>query len=169
MDIQDVNIILSDRSKETMKLFVAEANESIIHDLLELGNSGKDKSWRAMWLLEKVLEKNRQLLTNDIYEKITHYFLDQHDNSQLRHLLKILLMYKNKEYDGAIVDRCFNMITSIQYDAAVRVHAMQLIFNMSLIYPEFGQELKPLLEDIVEMSEKPALLSRGRKLLKKLA
>lgn len=168
MDIQDVNIILSDRSKKTLERFVVQADETIVDDLLTLGQSKIDKCWRSMWLLEKVVERHPEFLNDTFYQKISNYFLIQEDSSQLRHLLKILLMYKGKTYEGEIVDRCFTMITSIHYDAAVRVHAMQLVFNMSLIYPEFGQELKPLLEDIVEMSDKPALLSRGRRLLKKL-
>lgn len=167
MEVQDVNIILSDRSKKTMKQFAVKATSQTVYDLLELGNSGKDKSWRAMWLLEKVLETQPDLRTPSLFEKLSDYFEIQNDSSQLRHLLKMLLMY-DQEYDGKTVDKSFRIITSVKYDAAVRVHAMQLIYNMSKIYPEFGQELRPLLDEIVMLETKASLLSRAKKILKKM-
>lgn len=95
-------------------------------------------------------------------------FLKANDGSKLRHLLKIMLLDFKADMNGNTVDKCFEIITNPQVDAAVRVHSVQLMYELSIVFPELRSELEIVLQPILENESKPSILVRSRKILKKI-
>jgi hypothetical protein len=64
---------------------------------------------------------------------------------------------------------CIAVFTNSAEPIAIRVHAMQTLFNIAGKEPDFAGELTELIEHELEFHGSAGLVSRGRKLLKKLA
>jgi hypothetical protein len=96
--------------------------------------------------------------------------LKTEDNSgKKRHFLKLLSMNEIPEqHFGFLVDYCLDTLGSGKEPPAVRVHAMQVLFNISEKEPEFKPELMVIIEHEMEFHSTPGILSRGNKLVKKL-
>ena len=63
---------------------------------------------------------------------------------------------------------CFEVFTNSTEPVAVRVHAMQILFNIAQKEPDFTGELINLIENEIELHGSAGIASRGRKLLLKL-
>ena len=83
-------------------------------------------------------------------------------------MLRLLCRYDIPEDDqGLLVDLCFSYMVSELYPVAVKVHAMQIIYNHTLIYPELKDELITVIEDQVE-NNTVGFKSRGRRIIRQL-
>ncbi|MFV0589983.1 MAG: hypothetical protein ACK5M7_01245 [Draconibacterium sp.] len=125
-------------------------------------------SWRALYLADKLHDVYPKQISAYIPEMIEQLKTEQHHGKK-RHFLK--LISKNRvpaNSFGFLLDYCLNTFTSSKEPVANRVHAMQILYNIS----ETEAELKPELLDIIlhemEFHPTPGILSRGKKLSKKL-
>jgi len=66
-----------------------------------------------------------------------------------------------------VVDRCFELLSPAE-PIAVRVNAMQVLFNISQREPDFKQELTAVLEGLLEEGGSAGFINRTEKLLRKL-
>jgi hypothetical protein len=86
----------------------------------------------------------------------------------LRSLLRMLCRYDiPEEAQGLLIDLCFGYLCSELYPVAVKAHAMQIIYNHVLLYPELKDELVAVLEDQME-NNSVGFMSRGRRLIKQM-
>lgn len=68
---------------------------------------------------------------------------------------------------GMMAQYCFDILEHREDPIAVRVYAMQILYNISNKEPDLKPELKMLIESFVEL-EGTGIRSRGYRLLKKL-
>jgi hypothetical protein len=136
--------------------------------LLELALHDKDPvAWRASWVLDGSDEQQAGLATSYI-SKIVQSLPALESKGSLRSLLRLLCRYDIPEEDqGLLIDLCFSYLTSELYPLAVKVHAMQIVYNHVLIYPELKDELVTVLEDQME-NNSVGFLARGRRLIKQM-
>jgi hypothetical protein len=86
----------------------------------------------------------------------------------LRSLLRLLSRHEIKEADqGRLIDLCFGYMVSERSPVAVKVHAMQIIYNHVLIYPELKQELVSVIRDQSE-NNSAGFKARGTRIIKQL-
>jgi len=79
------------------------------------------------------------------------------------------VLFRSPEKDLAVLlDFCIQEFTNGSEPVAVRVHAMQILFNISQKEPDFAGELIGLIEQEIEFHGSAGISSRGLKLLKKL-
>ncbi|VAW22743.1 hypothetical protein MNBD_BACTEROID01-110 [hydrothermal vent metagenome] len=131
-------------------------------------NSTDPKSWRAAWAADKVhgqmpglIVPYIELIINSLEALVSH--------SKKRHFLKLLSMNKIPEhYYGFLVDYCINVLTSSKEPPAVRVHAMQVLYNISEKESGMQAEIIHIIEHEMEYHATAAIISRGSRLLKKL-
>lgn len=71
-----------------------------------------------------------------------------------------------KKHHGIAADACFKLFLNKNEAIAVRVFAMTALQNLATTYPEFANELIPLIEDEMAQNPRPAFASRGKKALK---
>jgi len=136
--------------------------------LLDLALTEKDPlAWRAAWILDGVDEKHPGLAAVQIAE-IIRKLPGLKSKGTLRSLLRLLCRYEiPEEAQGLLIDLCFGYLVSELYPVAVKVHAMQIIFNHVLLYPELKGELIAVIGDQVN-NNSVGFGSRARRLLKQL-
>jgi len=131
-------------------------------------NDQLDKSWRAMYLAEMVHEKHPELIL-PFLPAMTEFLLTTQNASKKRHLLKLISLHDIPEEKLAILlNYCIEVFTNANEPIAVRVHAMQILYNIAQEEPDFAGELISLIETEIEYRGTAGIASRGGKLLKKL-
>ena len=122
---------------------------------------------RAAWVAELVTQKNPDLLEpylGKIIDGLPNY---THPGTR-RNILKILMRTKiPEEYQGLLIDICFQWIQEENKKVASKVYAMQIIENHLQQYPELATELYEVVQDQFERNS-AGFKSRGRKVLKNL-
>jgi len=136
--------------------------------LLDLALNEKDPvAWRAAWILDGSDELNPGLASSYL-SKIIQKLPEVESSGTLRSLLRLLCRYPIDEEDqGILIDLCFGYMVSELYPVAVKVHAMQIIYNHVLIYPELKEELVTVIEDQVN-NNSVGFKSRGMRIVKQL-
>jgi hypothetical protein len=134
---------------------------------IALHNQNK-KSWRAAYLIDKINDSNPQLLNPFLNEMIEQVKIEQ-SHSKKRHFLKLISQNElPPDQQGFMFDFCLKTFTSAKEDLAVRVHAMQILYNISEKEPELKPEILTLIEYEMENHSSAGILSRGKKLADKL-
>lgn len=126
------------------------------------------KSWRAAYLVDKIHDDYPELLLPFI-EPVIDQLKTENNTSKKRHFLKLLSMNKiPSEHYGFLVDYCINALTSAKEPPAVRVHAMQILYNISEKETELKPEILAIIEHEMEYHATAGILSRGSKISRKL-
>jgi hypothetical protein len=125
------------------------------------------KSWRAAYQNDKINDNQPELLLpflNEIIEQVQ----TETSSSKKRHFLK-LISFKNltKKQQGFLFDFCIKTLTSDE-PVAVRVHAMQILYNIAEIEHELIPEIILIIENEVQHHSTAGIITRGRKLSRKL-
>jgi len=151
-------------------LFIAEVGRSRekFQTLLELTLYEKDPlAWRAAWILDGSDEQQPGMAGSSL-STIVQRLPRLESKGALRSLLRMLCRYEIPEDDqGLLVDLCFSYMLSELYPVAVKVHAMQIIYNHTLIYPELKDELVTVIEDQVD-NNTVGFKSRGMRIIRQL-
>lgn len=129
---------------------------------------GNQKSWRAAYLVDKINDKNPELLRPFLNEMIGQLKVEKNE-SKKRHFLKLISMNDlPNEQQGFMLDFSTKTFSSAKEPLAVRVHAMQILFNISEKEPELKPEILALIEYEMENRPSAGIVSRGSKLADKL-
>jgi hypothetical protein len=150
--------------------FIAEVGASgeKFDTLLNLALIEKDPlAWRAAWILDGSDEQHPGLASPYLH-KIIQNLRQLESKGALRSLLRLLCRFDIQEEDqGLLIDLSFGYLVSELYPVAVKVHAMQIIYNHTLIYPELKEELITVIEDQVE-NNSVGFKSRGLRIIRQL-
>jgi len=143
-------------------------SETLFGELLELSLHEKDPlAWRACWVLDGSDERNPELAQTYI-PTIIKALPDLESRGTLRSLLRMLCRHEiPEEQQGLLIDLCFSYLVSELYPLAVKAHAMMIIYNHVLIYPELKDEFITVMEDQVE-NNSVGFKTRARNLIKQL-
>lgn len=124
-------------------------------------------AWRAAWFMDSSDEQNPGLAEQFIPD-IIRELPELKSSGALRSLLRMLSRYKiPEEEQGLLIDLCFGYMVSELYPVAVKVHAMQIIYNHALIYPELKEELRTIIEDQTA-NNSVGFMARGRRIIEQL-
>ena len=144
-------------------------NPKHIDLLFEIGFEDKEpKSWRAIWLADKIHEKNPELIEPYIPWMIESLKTTKNE-SKIRHLLKLVSINQLPEHElSFLLDYCIENFTNADIPVAIRVHAMQTLYGISEMEPDFKTELIQIIEHEIEFHPTAGIKNRRKKLLKKL-
>lgn len=136
--------------------------------LLELSLADKDPvAWRAAWILDGA-DELKPGLAGEYLEKIIGALPNMESKGTLRSLLRMLCRYDiPEESQGLLIDLCFGYLSSELIPVAVKAHAMQILYQHVLIYPELKEELVTILKDQID-NNSVGFLSRARRLIKQM-
>ena len=143
-------------------------SESHFNTLLQLALHEKEPvAWRASWILDGSDEKKPGLASKYI-PKIVRALPEVESKGTLRSLLRLLSRHNiPEEEQGLLIDLCFSYLVSELYPVAVKAHAMQIIYNHVLIYPELKGEFITVIEDQAK-NNSVGFKARGNILLKQM-
>lgn len=131
-------------------------------------DDSRPENWRAAWMADKIHDRYPELVL-PYFPEITRFLLTTQNSGKKRHFLKLLSLHPVAEENMALLlNYCINVFSNAAEPVAVRVHAMQVLFNIAQQEPDFSGELIELIEHEMEYHGSAGLVSRGRKLLKKL-
>lgn len=158
-------------SWENIPLLIKEvgSHPELFAKLIDIAlNNPEKRSWRASYLADLIHDNFPELLKPYI-EKIILKLKTEENSSKKRHFIKLLSMNAiPQQHIGFLVDFCLETLGSAKEPPAVRVHAMQVLFNISENEPDLKPELLAIIEHEMEYHSTPGILARGRKLAKKL-
>ena len=120
---------------------------------------------RASWLLATVSEKHPELITpyvSTFIETISDFKIDGIKRNMMHALVGQTIP---KKLQGKLIDSCFEFILSPKEAVALKVHSIQVIADLSKIYPELKVELKAAIEDQLPKSSS-AFSARARSIFK---
>lgn len=137
-------------------------------ELLQLALYEKDPlAWRASWVLDGSDEEKPGMGRKHI-STIVNALHGLESKGSLRSLLRLLSRYDiPEEEQGILIDLCFSFLVSELFPLAVKVHAMMIIYNHVLIYPELKDEFITVIRDQVE-NNSVGFKTRGNKLIKQI-
>ena len=140
-----------------------------IETLMNLALSdGPNTTWRAAWIADKVHEVHPDLIVPYLPSMIS-FALKTADSGKKRHLLKLISLHDiPDDHIAILMNHCGEVFSNAAEPVAVRVHAMQILFNIAQKEPDFKGELIDWIEHELEYHGSAGLSSRSRKLLKKL-
>lgn len=128
----------------------------------------KPENWSAAWMVDKIHDRHPDLVLPYL-PVMTEFVLTTKSAGKKRHLLKLISLHDIPEEKMALLfNFCFEVFTNSTEPVAVRVHAMQILFNIAQKEPDFTGELINLIENEIELHGSAGIASRGRKLLLKL-
>ena len=124
-------------------------------------------AWRSCWIIDTASEEDPELMIDKIPEIISA--LSSTTNSSLkRHFTRILSRYQIPEiFQGTVIDQCFKLLGPTE-PAAVRVNAMQVLFNLAKGLPDLKGELSSVLESLIDEGGSAGFINRAVKLIKQL-
>ena len=130
-------------------------------------NCKKELQWKATWVLEHVFLDNQDLISPYLDDLIKRFNTIESDGAK-RHIAKILSLSEiTEKANGELINTCFDWLISELIPVAVKVHCMQILFNICETYPDLKQELKAVIEGQIS-NNSIGFKSRANKLLKKL-
>jgi len=140
--------------------------------LFEYSHSHDKKlAFRASWTLTKVCDKFPEIIYPYLSQIVET--LNTIDNdSTLRYFLRIISLSDlekiNSHQHGLLADFCFSTLNSGFSAIAVKAYTMEILYRLSLIYPEFANELSASIRILLEDAS-AGIAARGSIVLKKLA
>ena len=162
--------ILTENSKWNVDYITKEiGNDAETFRLLWsfLNTQAPPLSTRSAWVLESLSQKYPNLIEPYLKEIIERLPAVNNDTIK-RHLVKILsFSILPEEYLGKLFDICLGFIESTKETVAVKVHSMQILYNISELEPELKPELIAIIENQSEKSSS-GFKARGIMLLDKL-
>lgn len=169
MDEKDIHTMI--QSWENIALlvrYIADYPGHIDVIMTKALDDSQPENWRAAWMIDKINEKNPAVVLPYL-PAMTDFLLTTKNDSKRRHFLKLIGLHDiPEERMGVLLNYCLDVFTDAAIPVAVRVHAMQILFNIAQKEPDFTSELIDLIEHEIEYHGTPGIKSRGQKLLKKL-
>jgi hypothetical protein len=152
---------------ELWKLSVL-SDEQVFKDIYSLISSDEPRiAWRSCWIIDNADEKDPELLVPFIPD-IVERLIATKNGSLKRHFTRILCRHEiPEELLGQVINRCFDLLSPSEA-VAVRVFAMQLLFNISQREPGLKKELAAVLESLTEEGGTAGFMNRAGKLIKAL-
>lgn len=125
-------------------------------------------SWRAAWIYSKVVDKRPHLALKHLH-LIPQYLLSFNHDGQKRELLKVVLLFPLQNQDmGRLLKICFDWLANPKESASVRVHSMQIVYEISCIETDLQPELKLQILQLLPDAD-AGLKNRSQKILEKLS
>ncbi len=156
---------------DNLELFFAEVNSmpSNFKLLLDIAlNDDRYISWRAAYLVDQMHDKDSQIILPYLDAIIENLKTQKHAGKK-RHFLRMLTSHEiSEKHSGFMVEYCFKAFQAAKEPVAVKVHAMQILFNIAQKEPDLKEEIALVIEHEMEYHATAGILSRGKKLLNKL-
>ncbi|MFA8435875.1 MAG: hypothetical protein ACEPOZ_15260 [Marinifilaceae bacterium] len=139
-----------------------------IPSLWKFAKSDHKYAWRGAWIMDKMYDRAPELIRPYIPEMIKTVESLTSEGQQRQFLKLISLEPLPMNVSGKFINACFDWMNSALSPVAIRVYAMQILYNFTLHEPDLKQEVALCIETHMEFGT-AGFKSRGKKILKALA
>lgn len=149
----------------------AHANPGLFGKLLEYSLKDDNRlAFKASWILTKVCDKYPELIRPHLRDVISHLPEIKND-SVTRSFMRILSFedmraFAEKQH-ALLADFCLSGLNSPVTPVAIKAYAMEILYRLTVLYPELGNEVTTSIRSAMENGS-PGILSKGKKVLKKI-
>ncbi len=169
MDIKE-EILKEHSRKQATKIadYIGNDKERF-HQLMKLFFS-KDTvlSQRSAWVMSSCVIAFHTLILPYLKQLLENLKNPVHPAIK-RNSIKVLELIEIPEaFMGLATNVCFEVLLSNKEEVAQQAYAMSVLYNIATKEPELKNEIKLVIEDMIPNGS-PAILSRGKKVLKQLA
>lgn len=168
MDLQDEILAARTSKRQTLRavdLIGSDADKFSV--LLRVFLSKNQQAQQAAaWVLMHCSDRYPWLILPHIKVLVNNLSNPVHDaikRATMRSLQKVDIP---KKYWGETLDVAFGLMDNDEA-VAIRIFAMSVIYNISKVLPEIGNELKLVIEDQLPYGS-PGFINRGKKILAKI-
>ena len=146
------------------------SNQDRFTELMDLVLGDDDEiSKYSSWIINHCMEENPQLIEPHVEAMILNLDKPNLNDSVIRSTVKALSETNIPEHlQGRALELCYNYLLDPKTAIAIRVHAMQMIFNISKNEPDLLRELQVAIQDWMPHGS-AGFKSRGNKILKKIS
>jgi 8-oxo-dGTP diphosphatase len=147
-------------------------NPVIFRKLLEYSYSKDRKlAFRASWTLTKVCDKFPELILPHLSDLVESLPMIDNESVQRSFLRMISFCDSGKlssRNHGFLADYCFTMLRSGFSAIAIKAYSMDILYNLSVIYPELANELSTSVRILMEDGS-AGIKAKGKSILKKIS
>lgn len=120
---------------------------------------------RSAWVMSNCIEY-APFLIEPFWEEIFDILLASSNPSVLRNIVRAWQFCSIPEtMEGRVVDYCIASVSNPQAPIAQRAYAITVLENLLPKYPELGQEIAAIINELMEFSP-PAIKARAKNFLK---
>ena len=148
----DIRTTLSQRCSKEISHEIARyigSDQERFSELMELVLGDDDQlSKYSSWVVQHCLQKQPQLINRHLEAMIQNLDKSNLNDSVVRSTLKALAETGIPEHlQGRVLQLCFDYLLDPKVAVAIRVHAMQAIFNISKNEPDLLMELREVIQE----------------------
>lgn len=127
------------------------------------------KSWRAAYIADKINDTHPELIAPFIPQVIFSLKTETNSSKKRQYLKLISLNEIPPKHHSFLMDYCLNCFTSAGEPVSIRVHALQILYNISELEPDLKPELLSVINHEMELHATAGIVARGKKLAGQLA
>jgi 8-oxo-dGTP diphosphatase len=165
-----INSIMRTREVDWIANSAAD-NQVIFLKLLEYSYRGDKKlAFRASWIVSKVCDQYPEKIypfLPDIIESLPQLENESVERSFLRILSLSDIEALSPRHQGLLADYSFTALNSPESAIAIKAYTMEILYKLSVIYPELGNELAASIRIVMEDGS-AGIVARGTMILRKI-
>ncbi|MBS0029770.1 hypothetical protein ACTJJ0_16805 [Chitinophaga sp. 22321] len=124
---------------------------------------------RAAWIISMVADNHPLLLTPHLPAMVARMEEKGMPAAVRRNVVRILQQVPIPEnLHGPVMNCCFAFLEDPQETTAVKAFSMTVLARLAGNYPEIKNEIRLLIEELLENNASPGIRSRARKVLKEI-
>ncbi len=168
MDIGDQLLVeLSRRNTDFIAHYIGNDTDKF-HQLIDLLFNGKSPiPQRAAWVVTHIAEKYPELCLPFIEPIILNLEKFEHTGIHRCLLRFIAEMNIPESLQGILYGICYKWLINKESPIAVKVHCMQILYNISEVEPDLKHELRLIIGELTD-HDSAGLRSRSRHLMERL-
>lgn len=121
---------------------------------------------RSAWIMSIAAEKHPELLTPHLPAMVSRMEEPGLPSAVKRNVLRVLQEISlPRELHGAVMNACFHYIEDPKEMIAIKAFSMTVLANLAKEYPDIKNEIRVILEDLLEHDPAPGIRSRAKKVL----
>ena len=124
---------------------------------------------RASWAALHAGDKRQDLLNPWIGKMLGQLSKSTHSSVKRNFLRLFQEIIIPEKYRGELIEVCYKLVFTLSEPIAVRVFALTVISNQVQFHPELKNELEIVVKDLILPGAPPAMISRGKKILKTIS
>ncbi len=165
LDSLGLNFNLLNKPEKEVKYYFEE-HPSEFKKIIDLALKNEyPNSWRATWVLSKIIDKNDKRITPYLDKFI--YCIPERPSGHQREILKILENFNfNEDIEGHVFDLCMNIWEDISKIPSVRIKAFSILFNIAKKYPELNNDIKYFTQSQYIETLSPGIKASIKKMIK---
>ena len=166
-----INSMMSSQEADWVAASALE-NPALFSKLLEYSYTDERKlAFRASWTVSKVCDRYPEIIIPHLEEIVES--LPKFDNESVaRSFLRILSLSDlnniSPRHHGLLADYSFSALNSGESAIAIKAYVMEVLYKLSLIYPELANELATSIRILMEEGS-AGIVARGNMILKKIS